>query len=228
MSLVKKRKKASESTVDAPKRFAREQMEPDASKALPTGEMPPETAPEAPQGIPEPLGGHGSEGNREARAAFLRDEGGDMPLQDGKPSEDGEEATQSIPSMSIEQIAALATVAIDMGGTYVGNKVLKRPDAEWPLEPQEKQNVEQALVPVLSEALKDTKVTPMHALVGILLTCYVPRVMMMAATKNPNAAPETPAPQVTAPPAPETVVPPPVEQQTVQHEKAKATNHGWQ
>ena len=219
MSLVKKRKKASESTVDAPT----------ASKALPAGEMQPEAAPEAPQGIPEPLGGHGSEGNREARAAFLRDEGGDVPMQDGTPSEDGDETTQSIPSMSIEQIAALATVAIDMGGTYVGNKVLKRPDAEWPLEPQEKQNVEQALVPVLTEALKDTKVTPMHALVGILLTCYVPRVMMMAATKNPNAPEtETPVPQTPAPPAPETVVPPPIEQQTVQHEKAKATNHGWQ
>lgn len=219
MSLVKKRKKASESTVDAPT----------ASKALPAGEMPPEAAPEAPQGIPEPLGGHGSEGNREARAAFLRDEGGDVPMQDGTPSEDGDDATQSIPSMSIEQIASITTEVIDIGGTMVGNKVLKRPDVDWGLEPKEKATVEKALTPVLTDMLADTKVTPMTMLIGVLIGCYAPRVMMMAATKNPNAPlTETPAPQTPAPPAPETVVPPPIEQQTVQHEKAKATNHGWQ
>ena len=168
---------------------------------------------------PEPLGAHNAPGNTEARNAFLEDEGG-APIEpqaaEGKTDEGG---TESIPAMSIEQICSIAVEVIDIGGTMVGNKVLKRPDVDWKLETNEKQTVEKALNPVMTELLADSKVTPMTLFIGVLFGCYAPRVMYMAATKPPK--PETPIEQPKPPDAPPAQPPP----QPANADGKKT--HGW-
>lgn len=215
MSLARRKKKASETVVD--------------SVVTKTVEIPQEPSQPAPE-MPEPLGAHNSPGNREARAAFLHDEGGAPPVSEDAPKESAETggATSGMPELSIEQIAVVATAAIDMTGQLVGNKLLKRPDIEWALEDNEKGSMNEALVPVLKESLKDTKVTPLHALAVVILSAYGARVGMMVMTKNPNAPPEqAPAPETAAPAviqpspvAPERVV-------NVAPPKPANGNHGW-
>lgn len=224
MSLAKrKRLPASQSTVDA--------------TAVP---KPPPTAPMPPVETPEPLGAHGSEGNREAREAFVRDEGNGatipQPQSDTSQSTpQGEESqTESIPQMSIEQIAQMTTAVIDFTGSFVGNKVLKRPDIEWELAPKQTDTVEKALVPVLSDMLADTKVTPMTLFIGVLVGCYGPKVGMMMMTIRPGSEEEKPK-EVPPQPAPQPIVheavvsPPPdqvkAEQETVSNGVKKS--FGW-
>lgn len=217
MSLVRRKKKASETVVD--------------SVVTKTVEIPQEPSQPAPE-MPEPLGAHNSPGNREARAAFLHDEGGAPPVSEDAPKEkdtaQSDGATSGMPELSIEQIAVVATAAIDMTGQLVGNKLLKRPDVEWALEDNEKGSMTEALVPVLKESLQDTKVTPLHALAVVILTAYGARVGMMVMTKNPNAPEQTPAPEPT--PAPVVIQPSPVAPERVVNvapPKPANGNHGW-
>lgn len=185
-----------------------ESVQPPASAPAPT------PAPETPAFEPEPLGAHESPGNKDARRAFVEDESDeneDTTIKtEPTPEEKAEGKTESLPGMTIEEIAVIATFATSAIGSTVGTKVLKRPDIQWALSNEEQTAVQAAYVPVLKEALQDTKVTPLHALVAVLLSCYAPRAIEMATTKNPGAAPapRQEPPQVEAPKEKEVNSPP--------------------
>lgn len=174
-------------------------------KRLPEGKRE-ETPQPQPAQQPEPLGAHNAPGNADARAAFLEDEGG-APIEpqsaEGKTDESG--GTESIPAMSIEQIAEIGTSVIDTAGSFIGPSVTKRKGDFWKLQDTEKATVKEALTPVLKEALQDTKVTPFQLLIGVLLSCYVPRTLYAysqpAEEKKPEP-PKPPEPEAQPPPQP--------------------------
>lgn len=193
MSLARKRK-AAQTTIEA--------------KALPAGDSSPET--------PEPLGTHDNEGNREAREAFLRDEGSGMAVESDAPKDSDEAgATEEIPGLTIEQISHMCAMMIDVAGTKLGPLATKRKDIEWALERSERETVAHVTEPVLRQYIGEEKVTPVVALIGVLLALYVPRAMMALAP----------------PPASESVVdsPPPTASESEKPPPPPVRNgaHGW-
>lgn len=212
MSLSKRnRPKAATETVDAPDTLP--------PRALPSGE----TEVIEPEEV-KPLGAHNSPGNTDARAAFLKDEANETIEVEGKPGEKKDNATESLPAMSFEEMASIAAAVTNSAGAMLGPKLTKRKDIDWTLSANEVGTLEKAYAPVLKEALADTKVTPMTVLVTVLLSCYAPRALYAFGTKppeeekKPEQKPETVA----------TVANAPVEEKKPEPEKqGKEANYGW-
>lgn len=218
MSLAKRnRPKASTETVEQAEKVEPRQLPAGEPEVIEPEEVKPEDV--------KPLGAHNSPGNTEARAAFLKDEANETIDPEAPSGADGEsKKTETLPSMSFEEMAAIATALTNMAGVQLGPKLTKRKDIDWNLSDKESATLEKAYAPVLKEVLADTPVTPMTVLVTVLLSCYVPRALFALGTKPPEEkAPEPPKKvEATVNPAPvEPPKPEPVNAET------KAGGYGW-
>lgn len=197
MGLARKRR-ASESIVDA----------------APSSSPAPAPAPAAT--TVEPLGSP-AEGREEARERLVGDTmpSPEQPRPEQAPrntsSESSPDAPPPIPAMSMEDMAAALTSAIDILGQAAGVAATGRKDIQWAMTASEKEAVQRAAVPVCRQYLSDVELSPVGALVLVLAATYVPRYVSAlssapalslepdSATRSSEPAAESPRKESTTP-----------------------------